>query len=500
MPVSPSRRVQLWAWPVSNHMQNRPGALSTQNAVHTAVHGGVVAVADTSAEAYNSTATKTPPVSVLNNRVKLFMLATIIAQLIYFIASTSLHVCDPIETTLSEEQDDESYDIFRVRAKDVPVDLDLAKLFDGINGVDRSKAQLDRREQEFNTALGTITENKLPASLQPRAFPKWTEDFPCYEPEDQWWDVSVQRSPSHNGFLFMKEMKTGSSTLAGVHLRISKNVALRRNEGYAICKARFDHSLAVGMEYGHRNKSQSFLWTVLREPTARAISQFFHFTVSREKKEPSDANFKASMRHDMFQNYYLQSLSTGIPFERGDAVEPIVSHILNEYDFIGITERMDESLVVLSLLLNLPLTDVLYLKAKGSGGFDDGRFQRRCTYIIPPYVSPNMKSFFASHKWKKRIVGDDYLYQLVNQSLDMTIDMLGRDLIGQKLIEYQQLRQLSEDTCATKVVYPCDAGGNRHQQAPGCLWQDSGCGHKCLDRVSTMWTEQHQETNASSKF
>jgi hypothetical protein len=478
-------------------MQNRSGALATQNGVQ-AVRSVVADVAEVSGGTGDNAATKTSPHPLPNNRMKLFMATTIMVQLICFIVSTSLHVCEP-NATLSEEQDEESYDIFRVRGKDIPDGLDVSKLFDGINGGHGSKAPLDRREQEFSTILGTTHENKLPDSLQPRAFPKWTQDFPCYEPDDEWWEVSVQRSPSRNGFLFMKEMKTGSSTLAGVHLRISKNVALRRNEGYAICKARFDHSLAVRMEYGNRNKSQSFLWTVLREPTARAISQFFHFTVSREKQEPSDVNFKKSMRHDMFRNYYLQSLTTAKPYEKGDAVEPIVSHILNEYDFIGITERMDESLVVLSQLLNVPLTDVLYLKAKGSGGFDDGRFQRHCTYIIPPYVSPTMKSFFASPRWKKRIVGDDYLYQLANLSLDMTIDTLGRDLIAQKLIEYQQLRQLSEETCANKVEYPCDAGGNRRQRAPGCLWQDSGCGHGCLDRVSTVWAEQHQEANVSSQ-
>ena len=36
-----------------------------------------------------------------------------------------------------------------------------------------------------------------------------------------------------------------------------------------------------------------------------------------------------------------------------------VRHVIQEYDFIGIVERIDESLVIIKILLNLQLTDIL---------------------------------------------------------------------------------------------------------------------------------------------
>jgi hypothetical protein len=45
-------------------------------------------------------------------------------------------------------------------------------------------------------------------------------------------------------------------------------------------------------------------------------------------------------------------------------------HLLSSYDFVGITERFDESVVAMQLLLGLRTSDVLYLKAKG--GAEEG--------------------------------------------------------------------------------------------------------------------------------
>jgi hypothetical protein len=392
------------------------------------------------------------------NRTQLFVLIILTIQQLYFIFSATLHTRPCAHE--NEKEQAKAMSPFTIQEKEAPDSL------------------ID----------------DLPDTLTPRVFPKWKKDFPCYEPDANWWLTPIQRSPSRTGFLFMKEMKTGSSTLAGVHLRISRNEALRQGK-YKLCKSRFDHSLATTLEYGKRLKSKSFLWTVLRDPTTRATSQFFHFGVSRQKEDPSDKNFKKYLSQGIFDNYYIFSLGMKRyggkdDIARGDDITKGVEDILNEYDFIGITERMDESLVVLSLLLNLPLTDVLYLKAKGSGGFDDGGYRHTCTYIVPPYMSPGMKNFFVSPAWKERIVGDDWLYQVANQSLDKTIDALGKELVAEKVKQYKALRMLAEDTCAAKVQYPCDAGGVLNPRAPGCLWQDSGCGNNCLDNVTETWSEK----------
>lgn len=338
--------------------------------------------------------------------------------------------------------------------------------------------------------------------VTPRAFPKWEGNFPCYEPEENWYATQIQRSPAHTGLLYMKEMKTGSSTLSGVTLRIAKQVALRTTTKFKICKARFDHSLAVELDYRNRIRDKSFLFTVIRKPTKRATSQFFHFQVSREKKEPSDVNFQKYLKHPLFNNYYFKSLSLQRsqmairkkPSKLGPAnsAGSIVNQMLKDYDFIGITERMDESLVVLAMLLDLKLTDVLYLTAKGSGGFDDGRYNQTCVYIVPSYVSPSMKEYFESPAWIERTEGDELLYKAAIASLDMTIDALGRDAFDEKLADFRKARVLADEMCAHQVQYPCNADGSRRARAPGCLWNDSGCGNECLDKVTELIEKEEE--------
>jgi len=47
---------------------------------------------------------------------------------------------------------------------------------------------------------------------------------------------------------------------------------------------------------------------------------------------------------------------------------------MNSYNFIALTERMDECLVVVKLLFGLEDEDIVNMSAnKSAGGFDDGQ-------------------------------------------------------------------------------------------------------------------------------
>ena len=109
--------------------------------------------------------------------------------------------------------------------------------------------------------------------VRARAFDVWPKQLPlpCFEPEQNWPLTEVQRSPAREGFLMVKEMKTGSSTAAGLNLRISRNVARRYFPQFKICRLRNDHATASRLEYGRRTPSKSFLWTIVRDPTKRAV-------------------------------------------------------------------------------------------------------------------------------------------------------------------------------------------------------------------------------------
>lgn len=325
------------------------------------------------------------------------------------------------------------------------------------------------------------------AGVKPRAFQKRTDNAWCVAPDDRWWHPLVLRTPAHEGLLFVKEMKTGSSTMAGVTIRIARNVAKRLyGNKFRLCKLRFDHSSASRQDYGNRNKEKSFLFTIIREPTSRAISQFFHFHVSREKIEPTDQQFQQHLlRYPYLDHYYLRDLSTKQFTPGVNNTVNAINDILSEYNFIGITERLDESLVVLQMLLGLKTNDLLYLKAKGNGGYDDAAtMNRTCQYIVPSFVSPGMEKFFASKEWKDRIAGDELLYAAADKSLDLTIDALGREEFKRNLVLFRKTLALAEATC-TNVRFPCSESGELNNRTD-CLWLDSGCGVNCLDNIPDL--------------
>lgn len=271
-------------------------------------------------------------------------------------------------------------------------------------------------------------------------------EVPCPMPEENWKDYTTESSPADTGLLFLKPYKTGSSTASGINLRISRNTARRRNKEHDMCRVRFDHAWASS-KFPTRDRDNSFLWTLVRDPTKRVVSQFFHFEISRDKKEPTDDNFfnyVINGPNGMVKDYYLGALSiSGYKEDRSNNVD-VANGIMGDYDFIGVTERMDESVVALAMILEVPLADVLYLKAKGKGGFDDGggRDREICTYIWPSFVSDGMKEFFETEQWRDIIRWDEALYKAANRSLDLTIDKLGRKRFEENLKLYLHAKVL----------------------------------------------------------
>lgn len=326
------------------------------------------------------------------------------------------------------------------------------------------------------------------AAVQPRAFEPWPADLPlpCFPPDNLTLAPGGPlETPTKTGFLYLKTYKTASSTTAGIQLRLARNVAQRTN-GTAMCQARFNHATRRqehGQLFAHRIRDKSFLWAVLREPTQRAISEFFHFEVSRKAVTPTDDNFQRFVSRRANWNYYLRSLTLTSPKDLNYRYHDVLHDILQQYDFIGITERMEESAVALAMILGIPLSDVMYLSAKSSGGHDA---QTDCTLIQSSFVSPGMQAYFASPAWEQQIGRDALLYQAVNQSLDLTIDRLGRAAFDANLATFRQAQTIGQERCESVAVFPCGKNGEQQHFAAlkSCLWKDSGCGYACLDEVA----------------
>lgn len=211
--------------------------------------------------------------------------------------------------------------------------------------------------------------------IHPRPFRLWnnhTLPLPC-EPVDQDWNSNArQKVGTTKGFLFVKPLKTGSSTAASVTLRIATLVHRLRhsndngnsNDSAAtapICDNRVQHSQTRNMHYDVRNKSNSVLWSVVRHPTSRAMSQYFHFCVSRRNCSTADEAIETYLSDPRNVGSQVNFLSLQHVAKRDDRTNAI-RDILHHYDFVAVMERMDESLVALQMILNLDVSAILHIK------------------------------------------------------------------------------------------------------------------------------------------
>lgn len=443
----------------------------------------------------------------------------------------------------------------RPRAMDDDDDNDRATDNDRSNNPDRTSTS---HQQTTHAAIHsnwtlllqdptTLSESEWLVS--PRIFPKYPYDFPCFKETQLHWRKPPVQDLDHieRGLLFMRPTKAATSTSLSVHLRLAQRQGHRRGyttivdeppsrfgsneDNVGTCETRNQHGVMrmnFATKFQHRDKTQSFLWSIVRQPTQRYISHFFFDAVSRWGFEATDDNFQQFV-NTSYVDYFVNILSTRgyrthdtdaydatIPYltdtvpnrhlysrrTRSDdrimsrkrsvlpLMDPIVvaNEIMQEYDFIAVTERFDESIVVLTMLLDIPITDVLYLNAKVSGGLDDGNMGV-CKKTVKSFVSPVMKTFFASPYWKKRVQYEDLLYQAVNRSLDMTIDYLGRDKVEKRLQEFLDLQDVVTATCADVARPPCikEKEQPRPLHLTDCIEVDSGCGTPCINSVADAY-------------
>lgn len=214
------------------------------------------------------------------------------------------------------------------------------------------------------------------------------------------------------------------------------------------------HHRASELQLQQRDKIKSFLWTVIRDPSSRAISHF-GMRVSMGEVESTDESFMNDLETNRgfspnVQLGYLAFDTNDIHESNKEKYPQVVAGILNEYNFIGTYERLYESLVILSMIIGADVNDVLfdYLPTTLS----------RCGSLdTPKWLTPGMKDFLASERWRQRELGDFILYDAVNRSLDLTIDYLGRTNFEEAMAKFKKLLSIGTEV-----------GKNLYGKADGC--------------------------------
>jgi hypothetical protein len=287
-----------------------------------------------------------------------------------------------------------------------------------------------------------------------------------------------RKHPTLEGFIFARPTKTGSTSFTFALINAAKRLAQRQqqqSQNIDFCRFQAVHEKATQMKYAERNRDTSYLFSLLRKPNKRSISQFFYngLTLNRKNKKPTARYFEEFLLYNPINLHgtYIDQLRFDPQLEG----LPAVQHIMHVYDFIGITERMDESMVVWSLLLNLELEDILYLKSNEGGGM--ASIPGTCFEVPKTVVTKEMQAFLASPKWQAIVHWDDILYTYANQSLDATIDHLGRRAVEQTVTRFKELQLQVEETCRPVTKSPCTADGV-YQKDHDCI---EACGMSCLD-------------------
>ena len=296
-----------------------------------------------------------------------------------------------------------------------------------------------------------------------------------YHPRE---DITIKDT----GLLYLKSHKAASSTCEGINIKLARH--------FQNCRHENRHEYAESKRFANRDATQSFLWTMVRSPPKRDLSQVYHFRVSRTGMEPSDSNIlealdtrvKGTQTRFLWPTKSISVSSALVQKHPKIAKERIKSNIFDSMDFIGVVEHMSTSLAVLSLLLEVPASAVIVLTAKTSGGYDGGSNKMKCTYIQPAKETQGIKSYFASSKYRSSNP-DLLLYDMAVESFEATVDHLGRSKVEQRRLEIEQLQHVANDKCLPQAIFPCSPHGDLQLEAAAesCYVQDAGCAWKCID-------------------
>ncbi|KAG7336768.1 galactose-3-O-sulfotransferase [Nitzschia inconspicua] len=364
----------------------------------------------------------------------------------------------------------------------------------------------------------------------------WWKPTILSRPKDWWYVHSYNLY--QEGLLYVKTPKAASSTMAGITLRIAhrhgkdipqeevqesssssdKKVSHERIPETTInpCNSRQYHGLSY--DYIDRNHTQSFLFATIRDPAQRAISDVF-YRRSNQQLEYNETQILETLQEGVFllshrlthikvQGYQLAYLTMrekeednhDVDDDDKDEEEPSIdvsqlsrettkqhiADVLNEYDFLLLVERMDESLVVLQFLLDLDTDDLLHIYSKSAGNYAMLIVKETCHRIQPPIVSDTTMRYLSSSDWHNRHYGDYLLHAAINASLDRTIADIGPERFQKALATFRQRMVLAQERCQAHAYFPCSSSGENQLKLSeeSCYNRDWGCGYPCLDRLS----------------
>ena len=187
---------------------------------------------------------------------------------------------------------------------------------------------------------------------------------------------------------------------------------------------------------------------------------------------------------------------------QNDQSSSSTDRIINGYDFLAVNERMEESLVVLAMLAQIPLADVVIFSSKIAGGYYFN--EKRCVKLKKKWTTPKIEEYILGD-YKSENKDDYLLYNAAQRSLDKTIDALGRQRVEENIELLKNLQQLNEKQCESEASVCPEPDDERKKREhirlanKRCYFSDVGCGHACTDKVLAEYAEK-EWLNITSSF
>lgn len=279
------------------------------------------------------------------------------------------------------------------------------------------------------------------------------------------------RNVSVPSLVFVKMHKVGGSTVGGVVRRLGEQFGLSGTRDRKWISSQpgvwANHATYSSLRKKISKLRHSFVIGWVRNPVERCLSAFYHFKVSRKGIEPTD---EAIIRH---ARECKDEASRYLGTKRDKSAEQVAAH----YDFIGMTERFEDSMLLLRhrlgpLLGRIRLGDLLYLKSKDSNAGPGAKDDLGVVFVPrKPYAkqSPRVRAYFDSAEFMENNANDWDLWRAVNVTLNQ-----GRELLSDETrAEFHTMLTAAASRCREFI-----------QEKRDCFWNDNGCGISCLDSVA----------------
>ena len=284
------------------------------------------------------------------------------------------------------------------------------------------------------------------------------------------------RAVTFPNIVFIKNPKAGGSTFSGVLRRVAHHNHLSGVND----SAWITHEPGIWANHMKKKfltqqiselKKQTFLLTIVRNPINQLLSQFYHFEVVTNNMTDSDDNIISYARNwKNIQTGYIEGRHMrSYRWNRDMSVTKYIGEALNSYNFVGVTERFNEGLVILKYMLNCSFADLLYVRSK------DSNLSRGGT---KPYkhlneMSDTVKEYLTT--WAAKNEHDKFLWNMANKQLDDHIQKYTHFTRDLQYFETHVKR--AQEICA--FVSEID-----------CYWEDNGCSIKCLNRYAMQHMTQ----------